>query len=307
MVVLCLIWSLNNVAAKLAVHGVSYVMQSGLRSLIAATLLWLWAYARGVPLFGRDGTLLAGLGAGALFGIEFLLAAYGLNYTTAARMSVFVYLAPVFTALGLTWLVPEERLDRWQWLGVFAGFAGVAVIFSEGFTAGAADGRVTLIGDLCGVLAGAFWGATTVLVRATRLNHVSASKTLFYQVAASAPILVAGSLALGEPGIIAIDGIVIVSLLWQGGVISFATFLAWFWLLKRYLAGPLAVFSFLTPLFGVAAGVLVLGEPLTARLAWGALGVGAGILLVNRRRRPIRTDGDRPTTPPPRRTPNTES
>jgi drug/metabolite transporter (DMT)-like permease len=66
-------------------------------------------------------------------------------------------------------------------------------------------------------------------------------------------------------------------------IVAFASYLAWFWLLSRYLAGRLSVMSFLTPLFGVLSGVLVLSEPLTARFAAAALLIGGGIVLVNRR------------------------
>jgi drug/metabolite transporter (DMT)-like permease len=64
-------------------------------------------------------------------------------------------------------------------------------------------------------------------------------------------------------------------------VISFASYLAWFWLLRRYLASRISVFSFMTPLFGVSFGVLLLGEPLTPVFAGGALLVLAGISVVS--------------------------
>jgi len=67
-------------------------------------------------------------------------------------------------------------------------------------------------------------------------------------------------------------------------IVAFASYLAWFWLLTRYLAGRLAVFSFLAPLFGVVFGVMILGEPMTPWFAAAALLVGAGIVLVNLRR-----------------------
>jgi hypothetical protein len=41
----------------------------------------------------RDGSLLAGLVAGLLFGVEFLLIYRGLLYTTASRAVLFIYLA----------------------------------------------------------------------------------------------------------------------------------------------------------------------------------------------------------------------
>jgi drug/metabolite transporter (DMT)-like permease len=64
-------------------------------------------------------------------------------------------------------------------------------------------------------------------------------------------------------------------------VVSFASYLTWFWLLRHYLASRLGVFSFLTPLFGVAFGVWLLDEPLEPSFLVGAILVCAGIVLVS--------------------------
>jgi drug/metabolite transporter (DMT)-like permease len=69
--------------------------------------------------------------------------------------------------------------------------------------------------------------------------------------------------------------------LFQGLVVSFFSYFTWFWLLRRYLASNLAVFSFMTPMFGIAFGVLILGEPLTLNFVAGAALVLAGITLVS--------------------------
>jgi len=121
-----------------------------------------------------------------------------------------------------------------------------------------------------------------VIIRATRLTSASATKTLFYQLGISALALPLASLAAGEPGIMALTPKVVASLAYQGVIVAFASYLAWFWLLTRYLAGRLAVFSFLTPLFGVAFGVMFLSEPVSSAFLGAALLVGAGIALVNR-------------------------
>jgi drug/metabolite transporter (DMT)-like permease len=280
MVLLTALWGFQQVAIKLTAPYVSLVMQAGLRTVLAAVLLLAWARWRGVPLFSRDGTLGAGIGAGLLFGGEFVFIYAGLEHTAASRMVVFIYLAPIVTALGLHWLVPGERLARAQWAGVLLAFAGVALAFGDGFFS--ARGA-TLLGDFCGVVAAVLWGATTVLIRATRLGRASAAKTLFYQLAVSVPLLLAASLLLGEAGVVQLTPFALASLAYQGVIVAFASYLVWFWLLTRYLAARLAVFSFMTPLFGVLAGVAVLGEPLTPTFAGAALLVGAGIVLVNRR------------------------
>ena len=278
MVLLCLIWGFGHVAAKLAAPGISLVLQAGMRSAIAAVLLVVYARLRGIALFDRDGTLWAGMLAGALFAGEFVFIFVGLNFTGASRMVVFVYLAPCLTALGLHFFLPSERLSAQQWAGILLAFCGIAVAFWDGF---AAD-RSSLLGDAFGVIAAALWAATTVAIRTTRLTSASASKTLFYQLAVSAVCLPLVSLALREPGVVKITPLVLAAVLYQGVIVTFASYLAWFWLLTRYLAARLSVFAFLTPLFGVAAGVAVLHEPLRAPFVGAVVLVGAGIYLVNR-------------------------
>ncbi len=278
MIVCALLWGLQQVTVKVGAAGVSVVMQGGIRSLLATVLLLGWARARGIPLFGRDGTLAAGLAAGLLFAVEFFLIYFGLGHTLASRMVIFIYLAPVLTALGLAWWVPSERLARVQWLGVAIAFAGIVAAFADGLGAG---DRETLLGDACGVLAALLWAATTVLIRATRLASASAEKTLLYQLAISAALLPLASVFIGEAGIVRLDAVTVAMLLYQGVIVAFASYLAWFWLLTRYYAARLSVFAFIAPLAGVAFGVVLLGERMSLRFVAAALLVTAGIALVN--------------------------
>ncbi|MCU0806141.1 MAG: DMT family transporter [Burkholderiales bacterium] len=278
MVLLTLTWGFQQVTIKIAAPGVSTVMQAGIRSIAATLLLLVWARLRGIPLFERDRTFWPGVIAGALFAAEFFFIYLGLNYTAASRMVVFIYLAPILTALGLAVYVPGERLTPRQWLGVCVSFAGVALAFGEGFVAARGE---TWAGDLMGMIAALLWAATTVLIRATRLSNAPAAKTLFYQLAVSALTLPVASVAIGEPGIVSLTPIVLASLAFQSVVVAFATYLAWFWLLTKYYAAPLSVFAFLSPLFGVLFGVLLLAEPFTPLFGAAAAAVLAGIALVN--------------------------
>lgn len=286
MVLCCFVWGFNNVVIKLAAVDISPVMQSGLRSVLATLLILLWARMRDIPLMQNDGTLRAGLIAGALFAGEFLFVYAGLAHTGASRMVVFLYTAPCLTALGLHWFVPGERLHAAQWLGVLLAFGGIVAAFGDGF----ASSPASLLGDTFGVLAGIFWAATTVWIRATGLTRISAAKVLFYQLAVSSAALPAASWLMGEPGVINVTPLAVASIVYQGVVVAFATYLAWFWLLTRYLAGRLAVFGFLTPLFGVVMGALVLSEPMRPAFVGALAMVGTGIWLVNAKSVQTRTE-----------------
>jgi drug/metabolite transporter (DMT)-like permease len=195
-------------------------------------------------------------------------------------MSVFIYLTPALTALGLHFFVKGERLSVVQWAGVFVAFAGLVLAFAEGFF----TEQSTWVGDLCGMIAAVLWASTTIVIRSTRLGQATATKTLFYQLAVSAALLPLASLAMGERGVLAVTPLVVASLAYQGAIVAFASYLAWFWLLTRYLAARLSVLSFLTPMFGVLCGVAFLDEPLSGSFALAALLVAAGIVLVNLRR-----------------------
>jgi drug/metabolite transporter (DMT)-like permease len=278
MVGLTFLWGFTYVATKLAADDISLVMQSGIRSIVAALLLLLWARWQGIPIFNRDATLWPGLLVGTLFAGEFFFIYAGLGHTGASRMAVFVYLAPVLTAIGVHLYVPGEHLRGAQWAGVLLAFGGILVAFGEGFMSASAS----VLGDAFGIVAAFLWAATTVAIRASPLNRASASKVLFYQLAVSALALPIASSLMGEAGVHRLSAVAVASLAYQGVVVSFASYLAWFGLLTRYLAGRLSVFSFLAPLFGVITGVLVLGEPLRAPFAAAASLVGAGIYLVNR-------------------------
>lgn len=283
MVLLCAAWGLQQVVIKVTAPLMGAVLQAGVRSAIAAVLVFGFAAWRGTPLWRRDGTLGAGLLAGLLFGAEFFCIFVGLGLTTASRMAVFLYTAPIFTALGLHWRVPGEHLQRGQWLGVVLAFGGIVLAFADGIVA-QQGGAGTLAGDALGVVAGALWAATTVLVRGSRLASAPASKTLLYQLAVSAVLLLALAAGAGQTqGTVTLNGFVLLSLFYQAVLIAFLSYLAWFWLLGRYLASRLSVFSFLTPLFGVAFGVLLMHDQVGPRFAVAALLVLAGIVLVNRK------------------------
>ena len=214
-----------------------------------------------------------------LFAGEFAFIYWGLNYTSASRGVVFLYTAPFMIALGAHWFLPGEKLRPLQWLGLAFAFAGVVSVFSESL---GLPTRNQLIGDTMLFLGAVLWAATTLVIKGSRLNKVSPAKTLFYQLAASALVLPVVSVALGEPGVFALTPLVLACLAYQIVLVAFASYLAWFWLVAHYPAGRLAAFSFLTPLFGVLAGALLLAEKVTAALAIALMLVAIGIWLVNR-------------------------
>jgi drug/metabolite transporter (DMT)-like permease len=199
-------------------------------------------------------------------------------WTTATRAVLFIYLAPFLVVIGGRWTLAGERFSPSQWTGLLLSFAGIVLAF--GVPTPASDPR-QIIGDAMMVGAAAAWAATTLVIKASALNRVSAEKTLLYQLVVSAPLLALSAIVFGErvtalPSMLALG-----SLAYQTVWVVSVTFVAWFALIIRYSASRLSVFTFLTPLFGVAAGRAILGDPLTTAFAVAAALVAGGLVLVN--------------------------
>ena len=278
MLMLCLSWGFNQLAVKLALPDIPPMLQGTIRSSGALIVLFLIARLRGVKMFERDGTLGAGLAAGVIFGVEFVLIYRGLFLTSASRAVVFLYTAPFFVAFG-SYLFLGERLRASQWSGLALCFAGVALAI--GVPQADVDARV-LLGDLMIVAGGALWAATTLIVKATALIRAPAEKGLGYQVGLSIPILGFAAWISGET-LVRVPGPLALSLMaYQAFWVVGLTFLIWFALVKTYSASKLSAFTFITPLFGVVASYFIMHDTLTVAFGAAALLVIAGLYLVNR-------------------------
>jgi drug/metabolite transporter (DMT)-like permease len=280
VVLLCLTWGFNQPAIKLAIHDIPPLIQCATRSALATLIVLAWMRLRGLPVAAADGTLTAGLIAGALFGLEFLLIYRGLLYTTASRAVLFIYLAPFFVVLGARFVLPGDRFNVMQWIGLLLSFIGMLTAFG---VPAPPDNPYQLLGDVMMVAAAAAWAATTLVIKVSALSRVSPEKTLLYQLVVCVPIVGIGALIFGERVAAMPSAVAWGSLAYQTLVVG-TTFSAWFALIVRFSASRLSAFTFLTPLFGVAAGHLVLGEPLTPAFALAVVLVAAGLILVNRSR-----------------------
>jgi drug/metabolite transporter (DMT)-like permease len=281
VVFLCLCWGFNQVAVKLALADIPPLTQAGIRSGVAALIIWVYARMRGISLDLRGETLKAGLVAGLLFGLEFVFIYRGLLFTTASRATLFIYSAPFVVVLGSHFLVPSDRFRWTQWAGLVMSFAGLLLAFGVPTPSANAN---QLLGDVLALGGGIAWGLTTLVVKSSSLARAAPEKTLQYQLVVSAPMLAVAAWLFGEaitgmPGAVALT-----SLVYQTVWVVSLTFLIWFIMVAKYSASRLSAFTFLTPLFGVFAGHLVLGDPITPAFAGAVALVIGGLILVNRPR-----------------------
>ena len=278
MLLFCLILGFQQVAIKGVAEDISPIVQIALRSAIAGCLVGLLAYWQGIHWKEIRRHWAPGVLVGLGFAAEFAFVAWGLTYTLASHMSVFLYTAPIFAALGLHLWVPGEQLSTRQWWGVGLAFVGMVIAMAPSGT----YGIDIIIGDALGLLAGLSWAATTIVIRRTSLSEAPAELTLSYQLSITALLLLPFAALSGQLLSAKFTSIAVASLGFQALIISFAALMLWFTLLRRYRASQLGVFSFLGPLFGVLFGTLLLNEPLSINFIFGGGVILVGIILVTR-------------------------
>ena len=280
LVLLCFLWGANSVTIKFSLQGVPPILAAALRSLIAGACLWAYARAKGRRVAFPKGERRHALVIGLLFGTEFLFLYWGLAFTPASRSLIFLYTHPFWVALGAHFVLKGDGLTPAKVTGLALAFVGVAAV------CGARSPELPpryWLGDMMELLAAVLWATTTLYIkRITQSVTLDAYRTLFAQLAWALPVLALASLLLETPYNLNLTPTVLAALFYQSVVVAFASYLAWFWLIHQYAVSRLVAFTFLTPLFGVILGGLVLGEPVTFLIWVGLSCVAAGVYVVNK-------------------------
>ena len=280
MIVLCMIWGIQQVVLKLAAPDISPIMQIAIRSGLSALLvLPLIRLQKGTHLYSKE-YLLPGIWLALLFSAEFLCVAEALRYTTASHTVVLLYTAPIFVALGLHWKLPDEKLNRIQWAGILLAFGGIVLSFMGRGHSNSILASSALWGDFLALLAGVMWALTTISLRLTKLGDAPPTQTLFYQLAGSFIFLMPLAWLTGQAAI-SWTVTAVGSMAFHVLMMSFFSLMLWFWLLRKYLANGLGVFSFLTPIFGMIFGIMFLNEQIELNFIWGTVFVMAGVMIVS--------------------------
>ena len=277
LIAIALNFGLNQVVVKVSTGGFQPVFMAALRSAGAAVVLLIWMRARGVSVRLPRASIVGGVIAGVLFAVEFQFLFIALDMTTVSRASIIFYSMPVWLAVAVHILLPSERLSGIRLVGLGLAMGGVALALVD-----RESGQASLAGDVLALLAAFCWAGIALCVRITPLSEVPAEQQLLWQLLISAPVLLMMALFFGEL-VRDLTVLHVAGLIYQILAIATFGFLAWFWMMKIYPAASVASFSFLSPVFSVLLGWVLLGEEIGMTI-WLALAmVAAGLLLINRR------------------------
>ncbi|MDX2234858.1 MAG: DMT family transporter [Hyphomonadaceae bacterium] len=269
LLAIAVIWGLNNLFAKVAVDAMPPLLTAGLRFTIALAVLF--------PLLKAPK---AGMGMLALVAILTGLVHQGIQY---AGLALATDLAPMVIAMqiwipasvGFAALWLRERAGPWRLAGMGAAFAGLAAM--------AGDPAVfSQIGALALVaLAAAIYGAAAVLVRRAPVVHPLTYQAWIAAFAAPGLFLASATFETGQmTAMAAAPWTIWAAIAFAALASSVAANALMFRLVQRYAVARTTPYLFLSPLIGVALGVVVLDDPLTWQFLLGGGLTMAGVALV---------------------------
>lgn len=265
-------WGFNFVAAKTALGHFDPLFLLFLRFAIVAALVVPFVT---VP---RDKLLDIAILSVLLGGLHFPLMFTGVQGVDAATAALVVQLQVPFSSL-LAAVVYKDVLGWRRFCGMVVAFGGIAVI------AGAPRLQGNLLDILLMVAASFAFALSNVQVK--RIGTLDGFTLNGWMALFAAPQLLVMSLLM-ETGQIG-SALEAPPVAWAslGFIIMGATLAAyglWYRLARIYPVNQTTPFLMLVPVFGVASGVVVLGEPLTPHLLAGGLLVILGVAVIIFRR-----------------------
>jgi O-acetylserine/cysteine efflux transporter len=270
VVLVCLVWAANNLISKYVVStmGVPPLFYAGLRFVVVLACVLPWLLPAPRPLWRL---LVVALLMGALnFGAVFI----GLKLSHASAAAVVLQLAMPMTIL-LSMGLLGERVQLRRGVGMALTFAGVLAVIWDPHGMAVSTG-------LLFVAAAAFFSS----LGAVLMKQLEGVKPLQYQAwvgfTSVGPLL--GLSAVLEPGqaekAIAAGWPFAAAVVFSGLVVSLFAHSVYYVLVRRYEANLVSALTLLNPLFTIAMGVGILGDPFGPRMAIGSLMAVAGVLIM---------------------------
>lgn len=273
----CIIWGVNNAAAKAATEVLPPLFVGALRFAFAAACL-VWFVRPPFPNW-RSLLLIVVLGGPVHYGLIYL--AFWMA-GDVSPVSVATQLWIPFTAV-FAFALLGERVSKAALLGMAVAFGGVAWMTLDAHAF--ADWKAILVG----AAASAAWGLVTVIAR--RTTSVPPLKMQGLLALVALPGLAAAS-AFTESGQVEAlsraTPLVWACLAWAGIASSVVATSLVFWLVQRREAGRVTPYFLATPVVSILIGWSLMGDVLTAQILAGSALTIVGVAIVSLAERGLR-------------------
>jgi drug/metabolite transporter (DMT)-like permease len=271
-------WGLNWPAMKVLLRELPPLFARGAAGSVAGVACALAVVALGQslavprPLIGR---LVAASALNVFAWMGF--ATVAMRWLSVGQCALLVYTMPVWATL-LAWPIRGERPSVRAVAGLVLCMAGLWQLFGG---AGFQLDREPLIGAALALLSALLFALSTVALRP--LVELTPLASLAWQLALGCMPMVAMGIAFEHPALADVSATGWALMLYMTAVPMGLCYLTWFAALRRLPPTTASLATLLTPVIGVVAAALTLGEPLGAREALALTLTLGGVALALRR------------------------
>jgi drug/metabolite transporter (DMT)-like permease len=283
LIVFSILLGLNQVCVKLVNVGMHPVFQVALRSTLAIIPILLYCYFTKKKIIISDGSFIPGVIAGILFAVEFIFLFTALDYSTVTRVSLIFYTMPVWLTLSAHFLIDNDKLSLKKIIGLALAVFGLILAIYE---PNGEYNEKQFFGDLYSLLASFCWAAIAIMLKTTRLNKSIPETQLLYQLIVSGIILLPISFLFND-FIRDMNISLVLIFLFQVTIIMCLGFIGWLWVMSRYSASSTSSFAFLTPIFGVLFGWLIMDDNINLQIYFSLFLTCMGIYMINAKKNKV--------------------
>lgn len=235
----------------------------------------------GWQLWPRPGEWRSLIILSAIFTLQISTMNYGYKFTSGIMGSILLATHPLWAGLFSVWLIPSDRLNVKQALGMIVAFFGATLVLSQStnFT----DLHLSDLGNAIVLISASLLGLR--LSFAGRLvKSIDPVRVTIWMMALSIPIFAVAGITTETIIWERLWWQPLVALLYQGVIIAGLGFLINYLLMRRYNPSVVVSFGFFAPISGVLSSAWILDEILTWSVAGGATIVGIGLILITKRK-----------------------
>ena len=279
LIIFSILLGLNQVLVKLVNIGMHPIFQVAMRSALAIIPILIYCYFTKKKINFFDGSFLSGVITGVLFGVEFVFLFTALDYSTVTRVSLIFYTMPVWLTLAAHFLIKNDTLNLNKILGLIIATTGLVFAVYQPISE---YSMKQFYGDFYSLLASFCWAAIAIMLKSSRLSRSSPETQLLYQLIVSGFILLPISF-LFDDFVRELNSQLVLIFSFQVIVIMCLGFIGWLWVMSKYSASSTSSFSFLTPIFGVLFGWLIMDDVINEQIYISLFLTCLGIYLINRK------------------------
>jgi drug/metabolite transporter (DMT)-like permease len=286
VVLMTVFWSLNYIAAKIALRSFPPILYACIRMILAGALMFaiylVWVRKQRQAAISkwpwRDLLILSAIGVLGMVGNQILFVA-GLGLTSVAHASLVIATTPVLVLL-LAWMRGQEQLSRLKIAGMAMAIGGIGVL---NLAPGRSARGASVLGDLLIFLCALSFAFYSVLGK-ERMRKFGAIPVNALGFGISA-LLLLGPVSLWgrEFDYAAVPAMGWWMLAYMAGIASVLCYIIYSTALEHLPASRVASFSYAQPFIASLAAWWLLGEPVTLPVAMGGLMVLGGVWLTGRR------------------------